>query len=50
MRGYNNLFRYRFGDAKHPYRIIYRVNQARRTIDIERVRPRRDAYKGLKRS
>ena len=45
LRGWNNLYRIRVGG----YRGIYRVNTRRRTVLVERVRPRDVAYLGLER-
>lgn len=46
MRRNNNAYRLYFGGKS--YRIIYTVNRARREVRVFRIRPRRDAYKGLR--
>ena len=43
LRGWNDLQRIRV----EGYRIVYRVNRQRRTVLVERVRPRGVAYLGL---
>lgn len=45
LRGWNNLYRIRV----EGYRSIYSVNARRRTVLVERVRPRDVAYLGLER-
>lgn len=41
LQGNRNLWRIRVGD----YRVIYRINDAERIIDISIIRHRRDAYR-----
>ena len=43
LQGNRKLWRIRVGD----YRVIYGVDDSRRTIDISVVRHRRDAYRDL---
>jgi mRNA interferase RelE/StbE len=43
LRGWNDLYRIRL----MGYRVIYRLHLRRRTIFIERVKPRNVAYLGL---
>jgi mRNA interferase RelE/StbE len=40
LRGTRDLWRIRVGD----YRVIYRVDDAKRLVDISHVRHRREAY------
>ena len=47
MRGYNNMYRLRFGgDA---YRIVYRADGKNRRIIVRAVGPRATVYRGMKR-
>lgn len=43
LRGNKNLWRIRVGD----YRVIYRIDDAARIIDVSIIRHRRDAYRDL---
>ena len=43
LQGNRNLWRIRVGD----YRVIYRVDDAARIIDVSIIRHRRDAYRDL---
>ena len=43
MTGFMNLHRIRL----EGYRIVYRVNEKRQTVLIDRIRPRPVAYRGL---
>ena len=47
MRGYNNMYRLRFGS--HAYRIVYRVDRKNRRIIVRAVGPRATVYTGMKR-
>jgi len=40
LKGSNDLFRIRIGD----YRVIYRVSDRERLVDVIHIRHRRDAY------
>ena len=41
LQGHNDLWRIRVGD----YRVIYSIDDHRRSVDINRIRHRKDAYK-----
>ncbi len=41
LRGYKDLWRIRLGD----YRVVYIINDDRKTVSITRVAHRRDVYK-----
>ena len=43
LKGAAGKFRLRVGD----YRVVYRVDEARRVVDVERIRHRSAAYRGL---
>ena len=45
LRGYTHRYRIKF--YSNRYRIIYDVLEKQRAIRIFRVRPRKDAYRGL---
>ena len=46
MRGYNDLYRLRFGSD--AYRIVYRVDTRNRRIIVRAVGPRATVYRGMK--
>jgi mRNA-degrading endonuclease RelE of RelBE toxin-antitoxin system len=53
LSGYTDRYRVYFGftpkGRKNPgYRLIYSVNERRRLIRVLRVRPRPEAYKGMR--
>ena len=43
LQGNRNLWRIRVGD----YRVVYRIDDAARIIDVSIIRHRRDAYRDL---
>jgi mRNA-degrading endonuclease RelE of RelBE toxin-antitoxin system len=47
MRGYNNMYRVRFGSD--AYRIVYRADIKTRRIIVRAVGPRATVYRGMKR-
>ena len=47
MRGYNNMYRLRFGSD--AYRIVYRTDLKNRRIVVRAVGPRATVYRGMKR-
>jgi mRNA-degrading endonuclease RelE of RelBE toxin-antitoxin system len=47
MRGYNNMYRVRFGSD--AFRIVYRADSKNRRITVRAVGPRATVYRGMKR-
>ena len=47
MRGYNNMYRLRFGSD--AYRIVYKADSKSRRIIVRAVGPRATVYRGMKR-
>jgi mRNA-degrading endonuclease RelE of RelBE toxin-antitoxin system len=47
MRGYNNMYRLRFGSD--AYRIVYRTDSKNRRIIVRAVGSRATVYRGMKR-
>ena len=47
MRGYNNMYRLRFGSD--AYRIVYRMDIKNKRIVVRAVGPRTTVYRGMKR-